>query len=62
VCDGGRSFEIKATLYRKGFPPEEEKAIVRILFRKPSTDIVKVHTPGRMTGYPETEVYRVETM
>jgi hypothetical protein len=37
-------FEIKATLYRDGLPPKEEKELVRILFRKPSDKYVKTHT------------------
>jgi hypothetical protein len=48
TLDRNTLFEIKATLYREGFLPEEED-IVRILFRKPSADIVTVHTHSNFT-------------
>jgi hypothetical protein len=44
TLDRNTLFEIKATLYRDGFPPKEEKKFVRILFRKPSDKYVKTHT------------------
>jgi hypothetical protein len=42
-------FEIKASLFREGLPPEEEKDVVRLLFRKPSDRVVIVHKDHNFT-------------
>jgi hypothetical protein len=49
TLDRDTLFEIKATLYREGFPPKGEKDYVRILFRKPSDRYVKTHTHNNFT-------------
>jgi hypothetical protein len=49
TLDRNTLFEIKATLYREGFPPKEETDYVRILFRKPSDRHVKTHTHNNFT-------------
>jgi hypothetical protein len=53
TLDRDALFEIKATLYRNGFPSEERKDTVRVLFRKPSTEIVTVHTYSNFTYLSE---------
>jgi hypothetical protein len=42
-------FEIKASLFREGLPPEEEKDVIRVLFRKPSDRVVIVHRDHNFT-------------
>jgi hypothetical protein len=42
-------FEIKVSLFREGLPPEEEKDVVRVLFRKPGDGVVIVHKDHNFT-------------
>jgi hypothetical protein len=49
TVDRDALYEIKATLCRDGIPPEEEKDIVRILFRRPNESVVTVHKQYNFT-------------